>query len=431
MPLGLGASLSRAGIVTPGMITDGLVMRHMYSAGAVQPLSDGAAYFVSGDRIRVSDSNDFTFTAGNAFSVGCWFNSPTIGTDTLIGKFENTTASNANNEWYFQLASGGLLALQCFDPSESAIIGRKYNTALSSNTWYHGFATYDGGTTDASVKIYLDGVRVDDSNQNAGSGFASMDNTATNLTFGRSDGGVVNYAGYMCNAGIWSRELTQAEIKSIMWKQYADLSTTEKTNLISWWDLDSVPQVSNSYRTGTNKGYIAYSDGASDHGANIAFKDFVPTNDIELGSDIFGGEGSFTSDTGYWNLSNDTTISNGVVITDSGSGTYNGIAKSSILTAGKIYKLSFDVIEANTADTLVRFNWGDYTDAADDAYPVIWSNTSGSTDTTGSYYMYFEPGANTATTFIIYCSQSGTGDYVEVKLDNIVCQEVLNAGKST
>jgi hypothetical protein len=45
--------------------------------------------------------------------------------------------------------------------------------------------------------------------------------------------------------------------------------------------------------------------------------------------------------------------------------------------------------------------------------------------------MYFEPGANTATTFIIYCSQSGTGDYVEVKLDNIVCQEVLNAGKST
>jgi len=251
MPLGLGASLSRAGIVTPGMITDGLVMRHMYSAGAVQKLSDGAAYFASGDTIVCSDSDDFTFTAGNAFSVGCWFNSPAIGTDHLIGKTNNTSASHANNEWYFHLASGGKLCLQCFDASESAIIGRKYNTALSSNTWYHGFATYDGGTADSSIKIYLNGVRVDDSNQNAGSGFTTMDNTATNLTFARTANGSVNYAGYMCNAGIWSRELTQSEIKSIMFKQYADFTTSEKNNLVSWWNLDTDANDSHGSNNGT------------------------------------------------------------------------------------------------------------------------------------------------------------------------------------
>ena len=238
--LGLSTRLNSSGIVSPGIVTDGLVMKHMYPTGAIEPLSDGAVYFVSGDKIVCPDSDDFTFTAGNAFSVGCWFNSTAIGTDHLIGKTNNTAASHANNEWYFHLASGGKLCLQCFDPSESAIIGRKFDTPLSSNTWYHGFATYDGGTSDSSVKIYLNGVRVDDSNQNAGSGFASMDNTATELTFARTANGSVNYAGYMCNAGIWSRELTEAEIKSIMYKKYSDLSTTEKTSLVSWWNLDSL-----------------------------------------------------------------------------------------------------------------------------------------------------------------------------------------------
>ena len=238
--LGLGnKSSSASSMITPGIVTDSLVMRHNYNGNTVQKLSDGAVYFASGDTIVCSDSDDFTFTAGNAFSVGCWFNSPSIGTDHLIGKTNNTSASHANNEWYFHLASGGKLCLQCFDASESAIIGRKYNTALSSNTWYHGFATYDGGTADSSIKIYLNGVRVDDSNQNAGSGFVSMDNTATDLTFARTANGSVNYTGYMCNAGIWSRELTQSEIKSIMFKQYADLTTTEKTSLVSWWNLDN------------------------------------------------------------------------------------------------------------------------------------------------------------------------------------------------
>ena len=42
MALGLGASLGKTGLTTPGVVTDNLVMKHMYPAGGVQPLSDGA-----------------------------------------------------------------------------------------------------------------------------------------------------------------------------------------------------------------------------------------------------------------------------------------------------------------------------------------------------------------------------------------------------
>ena len=50
--LGLTTSLGSSGLTTPGIVTDNLVMKHMYPAGAVQPLSDGAAYFV-----QSADSN--------------------------------------------------------------------------------------------------------------------------------------------------------------------------------------------------------------------------------------------------------------------------------------------------------------------------------------------------------------------------------------
>ena len=46
--LGLGTALSSSGLITPGVVTSNLVMKHMYPAGGVKTLSDGAAYFLDG-----------------------------------------------------------------------------------------------------------------------------------------------------------------------------------------------------------------------------------------------------------------------------------------------------------------------------------------------------------------------------------------------
>ena len=63
--LGLGTGFSRSGIVTPGVVTTSLVMKHMYPAGAVQPLSDGAAFFAgSTEHIQLASAisnNVFSF----------------------------------------------------------------------------------------------------------------------------------------------------------------------------------------------------------------------------------------------------------------------------------------------------------------------------------------------------------------------------------
>ena len=63
----------------------------------------------------------------------------------------------------------------------------------------------------------------------------------------------------MCNVGIWKdRVLTEAEIKSIMNKNYAGLTTSEKTSLVSWWNLDPA-----SVTTGEATTYTADSHGSN------------------------------------------------------------------------------------------------------------------------------------------------------------------------
>ena len=55
----------------------------------------------------------------------------------------------------------------------------------------------------------------------------------------------------MCNIGYWSRTLTQAEIKSIMNKNYAGLTSSETTNLVSWWNLSADANDSHGSNNGT------------------------------------------------------------------------------------------------------------------------------------------------------------------------------------
>ena len=68
--------------------------------------------------------------------------------------------------------------------------------------------------------------------------------------------------GYMCNAAVWNRVLTQAEVKSIWYKNYADLTSDEKTSLSSWWNLDEETNTSGNAGTGGVKDHHGSNHGA-------------------------------------------------------------------------------------------------------------------------------------------------------------------------
>jgi hypothetical protein len=240
--LGLGTGFSRSGLVTPGVVTDSLVMKHMYPAGAVQPLSDGAAYFVSSNTDYIL-LNDFTLdTDGNCCIMFWWkYNGAGSSPWAVLG---HTPTGNR----HLRFVGSNDLKLESNTADNEGIMN--LHTAFTDNQWHHYAVVCTSGT----LTGYQDGVSLDITNA-AGSAFGGFTADTTFKYIGAQDGDadVNNLDGYLCNLGVWSRACTQSEIKSIMFKQYANLTNTEKTSLVSFWNLD----VDATDSTGTNNGTLS------------------------------------------------------------------------------------------------------------------------------------------------------------------------------
>ena len=221
--LGLSTGLTRSGLTTPGIVTSDLVLKHKYDAGSVVPVSDGACKFNgTSDYIAIGAKPVDTADATYCF----WANSTVTGVND--GVFGHT---------------GELVCSFNFNHSSDRPIlylkNDKYQywvdtPAQDDGKWHHWAVVVDVDDMQNGTKLYVDGVLQTQS---------TRDETGTatsygNLEIGRADSSN-EYEGYLCNFGVWSSLLTQPQIKSIKWKNYANLTSSETTNLVSWWNLDS------------------------------------------------------------------------------------------------------------------------------------------------------------------------------------------------
>ena len=241
--LGLSIGLSNTGKpITPGIVTSNLVMKHMYPAGAVQPVSDGACYFGGGsteDRITITET---VFNVdGAAYTFAFWAKRQTLDTNhTVLGHTD--TASYKR----IILSSGNDLVVES-DTNDDAIV---VTPNVEDLAWHHYAVTITGSGSTAVA--YQDGVLCSDS------GDVASNNMTINMIGASNAGGADNeFHCYLCNIGVWEAVLTQAQVKSIMWKQYTDLTTTESDNLIHWWALDEGTGTSATDSKGGNTGTFA------------------------------------------------------------------------------------------------------------------------------------------------------------------------------
>jgi hypothetical protein len=241
MSLGFGGNLTSQGLTTPTIVTDNLVMKHMYPSGSVQKLSDGAVYcdgstYVDcGTGIGTALGDNY---AGD-LTVSMWFKA---NATTGVGLFQSGNESHNNREFSLRLNSNKL------EFGLNNIGWQKTVAFTDTSNWHHVTAVLDNGSESTSL-LYLDGVSV--GSVEGGSSFP----TASNLDFNGDDthiGRFYNseFNGYICNVGMWTRILTPAEIKSIMFKQYAGLTTSEKNSLVSFWNLDVETNTSGESGTG-------------------------------------------------------------------------------------------------------------------------------------------------------------------------------------
>ena len=241
--LGLGNNLLKVGLVTPGVVTSNLVLKHNYSAGGVVPVSDGAVYFQQANDDNISITETTLTTSGNC-SIMFWYKHAAGSTAWAV--LGHTSETNEKHLRF--LNSDGKLKLESNTGNDIASI--TLNSSYSDNQWHH----YAVICTSATITAYQDGVSLAVSNP------GMSDDTTINLIGAQgSDGDSYNLDGYLCNLGTWTAALTQAQIKSIMWKKYGDLTDSDKdagatgnSNLVSWWNLSADANDS----TGTNNGTL-------------------------------------------------------------------------------------------------------------------------------------------------------------------------------
>ena len=379
MPLGLGSNLSRAGIATPGIVTDNLVLKHKYDAGSVIPISDGAAYFTgTGDRIILSSNIVHDYTASTT-TYCFWANRSSVNSwDIVLGK--NDLASN--NFIIFD-DDADRIAYESDTNDDSA--NGTISPAMSANKWHHFAVTANSAT----VAIYMDGVPLTMADTSIG------DDVIINAIGGGANSSSNCFHGYICNVGIWSAILTQPQIKSIMNKNYAGLTDSEKTNLVSWWNLDAAYDIDDTTESAKTTQYI--------------FDNHHGDGDT-LGSDVMVG-GDMSSDSG-WTLETGWTMTDGKLRRDTTDSYNTAYRATSGLTEGKLYKVTVDVSTTNGNPLVVYLGEGHS--------GSITANVNGRTQVDGSIVFYLVAGANDNVYF--YTGSGGTR--WSGTIDNVIIKQV-------
>ena len=123
----------------------------------------------------------------------------------------------------------------------SSLLYPTNSTNVMDDKWHH--IVWVVGSS--SNKIYLDGAKLtlsysegsqSSSTQKFFSDVADADVFAIGSTKGTNPAN--EFEGNIAQVGVWSVALSQEEIQSIKEKTYSELTTSEKTNLVSWWGLD-------------------------------------------------------------------------------------------------------------------------------------------------------------------------------------------------
>ena len=206
----------------------------------------------SDDFINCGDADNLSFGDGStdsAFSISSWLNMDNVVRFRIISKYDTS-----KEEYLFSTSSGRQLVLNLYSQNNSSVrIGRICSTVLTPyiGTWIHVCATYDGSGTSSGIKIYINGVRDDNNNNNAGSYVAMQNNTAP-LRIGSGASYFAN--GSIDETAIFNTELSTSDVTSIYNSGVPnDISSL---NPVAWYRFEEGSGTTATDSAGSNNGTI-------------------------------------------------------------------------------------------------------------------------------------------------------------------------------
>ena len=353
-----------------------VIPRAIDNAPTVQAdaIGAGSASFDGSSYIHIGD------IGATANAICMWFKPDTAVTNSTGYAF----LMNLNNaSSYHGIALGPFTS--AFDNEIITIVDddthmSSYESASASisTDWHHLALSYNGTSPSGYWDIYLDGVSLPITEYSTSEAI-----DVDYLQFGRRSDGGGHFNGNICQVGIWSAALTQAQIQSIMEKTYEELIASEKTNLVSYWALDEADGNGVVDKVDETSGSELVTNGTFDSG-------------ISGWSDISSGDGSVA-----WN-------SDGYMEVTGISLSHRGKANTSFTTvSGSTYKF----VATKTNDTNMDVKIGNASGGG--------QITGEAMNPTGTNTYYFT--AISSTTHISFW-EAGNGtaqiDNVSVKLVN-------------
>ena len=141
--------------------------------------------FDGGDYFEIANAADLNFGDGSTdspFSVSALVNL----TDCSSSYFVSKVLVAGNGQYIFGINPTDTLYSACFDENAGAgYIGRTAGSFTQyENQWTHVVLTYDGSSTSAGHKIYVNALQVD-SGDNAGGSYTAMHTDSNDVAIGR------------------------------------------------------------------------------------------------------------------------------------------------------------------------------------------------------------------------------------------------------
>lgn len=211
------------------------------------------------DLITLGSSTDFNWTFSQSWTISLWINPTTwssTANDVIFHNGKDLTSGNSYEGGIFfgSPGSNNKLAVQWFAGSGGGFnynyIGRITDAnVISTGTWQHVVATYNGGSTNSSFKIYIDKVQSDTTDAGGGNianGSSSSGNIGMPALAGKGRFSTNYFHGGMDEYAIFDYALSQSEIN--------DLYAYTYKNPTALWRFESDYSSEVGSYTATNSG---------------------------------------------------------------------------------------------------------------------------------------------------------------------------------
>jgi hypothetical protein len=183
--------------------------------------------------VEVADADNLSFgngTTDSPFSISAWVKMTDATRFRIVSK-----AGATNLEYLFSTGGSDTIVFNLYDNSTGGRIGRQYLTPLTSfeGQWIHLVATYNGNSNTSGLKIYLNGIRVDDTDSTLGI-YVAMENTTQPFYIGKFTTTYSN--GLIDEVAVFNAELSASDVSAI-YNSGVPTSLSSYPSLVSWWRM--------------------------------------------------------------------------------------------------------------------------------------------------------------------------------------------------